>query len=280
MTQFNYSIIVPYRDKYELFLKAVDSIADRKDIQIIIVDNSPRQLSDDEIPVKKLSEITYVTSSITGGAGCARNVGLKYAEGEYLLFLDADDYFTPGAFAAFDRYLDKKYDIVFFNLTSIRLYDGTMSSRHVQYSNHLKDWIKTNDERWLRYRWPIPIAKMYLTSFVKEGGFTFEEIPVQNDAWFSCVTGHSAARITGDMDIVYCITEGNVGQSLTKTITRENAFIRYCTRIRINLFLKSVGRYDVHIRLLGSLRLALVKFGLGEFFRYLKVARENRISVF
>lgn len=280
MAEFNYSVIVPYRDKYDLFIKAIGSIPDRSDIQIIIVDNSLEPLSVDAIPVKESACVDYTTSSTTKGAGCARNIGLSHVKGKYVLFLDADDYFANEAFNVFDTYLDKDYDIVFFNTNSIRLSDGKDSKRHLYYSNCIAKWISTRDESRIRYRWAAPWAKLYRSSFVLNGNFQFEEKPVMNDAWFSLMAGHAAHKVFADNAVVYVVTEAESGQSLTKTVTRENSFLRYDTRIKINKFLKSIGRYDMRIRLLGTLRLTLMNFGAREVFRYLRYARENGVGVF
>lgn len=278
--QYNYSVIVPYRDKYSLFIKAVDSIPDRNDIQIIIVDNAPQPLSTNLIPKKTLANVTYLTSSPTKGAGCARNRGLQCVDGRYILFLDADDYFTPEAFAAFDKYLEKNYDIVFFKPTSIKLCDGTISDRHECYAYNIDLYIKTGEEKKMRYRWEVPWGKLFRTSFILKEGFLFDELKVNNDAWFSLMTGHNAKCINADQSIVYVVTEGETGQSLVKTVTKENAFIRYEVSIRINKFLKTIGHYDMRIRLLGALRIALTKFGVKEFCHYLRVAYQNRIGIF
>ena len=276
---YNYSIVVPYYDKYDLFLKAVESIPDRADIQIIIVDNARVSLSKKELPVKERSQIVYATSSPTRGAGCARNVGLHYVKGKYTLFLDADDYFTATAFDEFDRYLNQEYDIVFFKPTSLRLKTGTVSNRHISFAKHVDDYIINKNEAILRYRWFVPWSKLFLSQFILENKFTFEEIQVSNDLWFSLMSGHHAKRITADSSIVYVVTEGSIGESLVQTVTKENAIIRYQEAIKVNKFLKSVGRYEMRIRLLGALRIALVNFGLKEFFYYLRIALQNRINI-
>ena len=280
MSDFNYSIIVPYRDKYDLFFKAVESIPDREDVQVIVVDNSLETLSDKEIPVKCSARVDYTTSSKTKGAGCARNEGLRHVEGRFLLFLDADDYFTPNAFESFDRYLNENYDIVFFNVTSRRLVDGKESDRHLYYSKCIQEWVSTHDERRIRYRWPVPWAKMYRSSFILDEKIQFEEKPVLNDAWFSLMAGHAAGKVYVDESVVYAVTEAAKGQSLTKNVTRDNSFLRFKTRVQINLFLKSIGRYDMHIRLLGSLRIAFKNFGVIEMLRYWRYAAKKRVSVF
>lgn len=277
---YNYSVVVPYRDKYDLFVKAIDSIPDREDIQVIIVDNAPEQLPQEKIPVKQHARVDYTTSSPTQGAGCARNEGLKHVEGAYVLFLDADDYFTTEAFTAFDRHLLSHNDIVFFMPTSVRLNDGALSDRHETYASHLDVYFKTGNTDRLRYRFEPPWAKMFSADFLKKGGFQFEEKLVGNDAWFSLQTGHYAKKIVVDSSTVYVVTEGGEGQSLTKKVSRENVFSRYKGAIKINGFLKSVGRYNMHIRLIGFMRIAYRNFGLSELVKYLKYAWVNKANIF
>ena len=277
---FHYSVVVPYRDKFDLFQKAVASIPDREDIQIIIIDNAPLPLRENQIPITQHAKVDYLTSSPEKGAGCARNEGLKYVQGAYLLFLDADDYFTPNAFSSFDNYLGKDFDIVFFKPTSIRLSDGCQSYRHKHFVSNVEEFIASKNDKHLRYRWEVPWSKLFRTAFIKEGGFLFDEIKVSNDAWFSLMTGHNAKKITADKSVVYVVTEGAVGQSLIKTVNKENALIRYRVSIRINNFLRSVGHYEMRIRLLGAIRIAFTKFGIGEGLRYLQEARKNHLGIF
>ena len=278
---YNYSIILPYYDKFELFAKAVDSIQDREDIQIIVVDNSKVSLNEQQIPRKQKAKITYVTSDNTKGAGCARNVGLTKVEGKYTLFCDADDYFIPGAFDSFDKYLDKEYDIVFFKSTSVFLQTGAISDRHLTYNKLIDDYLNNGDAEKLRYRYEAPWGKLYRTLFIlADKTIRFEEIRVNNDAWFSLMAGHNARRVAADNDEVYMITEGGSGTSLTKIRTVENTELRYDCAIKTNLFLRSVNHYGMRIRLLGYIRIAFQEFGFKVGFRFLRKAWGNKLSIF
>lgn len=233
---YNYSVIIPYRDKYEMLVVAVDSIPDREDVQIIIVDNSTICLPDDKVPQKGKATVVYATSSPTKGAGCARNVGLSNAEGRFLLFLDADDYYTPEAFVAFDKYIDFNFDIVFFKSDSVCLDDGSRSDRHEAINQLIDTYHKTKNSDVLRYRFVNPCAKMLRADFVKNEGLLFEEVYVGNDVWFSVTSGHKAKTIAADNAVVYMITSGNSGTSLTNTRTKENWFMRYQVMVRVNKF--------------------------------------------
>ena len=277
---YNYTIIIPYRDKYDLLQKAVDSIPERKDIQIIIIDNSNIALAVDKVPRKQTATVLFLTSDPTMGAGRARNEGLKHVEGRWLLFLDADDYFTSNAFAAFDLYLQSEYDIIFFDADSIQLASGSRSNRHKTIHQLINTYIKTGNEDPLRYQFINPIGKMMKTDFVINNGIIFDEIPVSNDAWFSVMAGHAAKKITADVSIVYMITSGEKGSSLTQNRTRENWFTRFKVMVRINQFLKSTGKYKYRIRLLGGLRIAWREFGFKEFLHFFKYAHDNKVGIF
>ena len=277
---YNHSVIIPYRDTLEMLHKAVESIPDREDIQVIIVDNSVEPLPEDKIPTKQNAAIVYTISDSTMGAGRARNEGLKQVLGKWIHFLDADDYFTPVAFTAFDRYLKSEYDIIFFDADSINLKDGSRSYRHDAIHQFIQGYLDSGEEGLLRYRFVNPIAKMLKASFVHNSGIKFDETRVSNDVWFSVQTGHAAKIITADDTKVYMITAGESGSSLTRQRTKDNWFIRYKVSVRVNKFLKSVGKYQYHIRLLGFLNTALKEFGFSVYLHFLVYALKNRVGIF
>lgn len=279
-TVYQYSVIIPYRDTLVLLHKAVASIPDREDIQVIIVDNSVVPLTEEQIPKKQSANVVYITSDPTMGAGRARNEGLKQAQGRWLLFLDADDYFTDDAVTTFDKYLTSDYDIIYFDADSIRLKDGTQSDRHETIHHLIQGFLDKGDEGLLRYRFVNPISKMLKADFVLNGGFKFDETRVSNDVWFSVQTGHAARKVTADASKVYMITAGESGSSLTRKRTSENWFIRYQVSVKVNKFLKSVGKYQYHIRLLGFLNIALKEFGFKEYLHFLNYALKNGVGIF
>lgn len=275
-----HSVIIPFRDKFELMQVAVDSIPEREDIQAILVYNGKDTFPQELIPKRQKTTITFLTSDPTKGAGHARNVGLGAIEGKYVHFLDADDYFTKDAFDAFDRYVDSEYDIIYFKPTSVFLTTGKMSNRHGHYADIVDEYLATGKEDQLRYRWDGPVCKMINMELIREWGITFEEVRVSNDARFSITVGHYAKKIFADKTTVYVITEGEAGQSLVKSRNAENMFIRYQVQVRNNSFLKSVGHFEQHYRLLGALKIALLEFGPKEFLKYLVYAVRNKAWIF
>lgn len=277
---YQYSVIIPYRNTLGLLHKAVDSIPDREDIQIIIVDNSMTTLTEEQIPQKQLAKVVYATSDPTKGAGRARNEGLKQAKGKWLLFLDADDYFTNEAFAAFDKYLSSNYEIIYFDADSIKLSDGSRSTRHETIHSYITSYLSNNKDDCLRYRFVNPVCKMVRANLVREHNIQFDETPVANDAMFSTMVGHYAKRVTADDEVVYMITEGEGGTSLTKAKSAKNQFIRFQVAIKRYKFVESVGRKDQCPRLRSFVGRAFMEFGIKEGIKWIRYAHKEGVKLF
>lgn len=118
------SIIVPIY-KVELYLeRCLNSITKQtyKNIEIILVDDG----SPDNCPAmcddwaKKNNRIRVI-HKVNGGLSDARNAGLDIAKGEYVLFVDPDDYVDLDMCEKLSSYIDKDIDIVAFGFR--RVYD-------------------------------------------------------------------------------------------------------------------------------------------------------------
>lgn len=84
------SVIVPLYNAENYIEEALDSLLAQKgvDIEIIVVDDESQ---DNSAKIVKKYPVHYYKKT-NGGASSARNYGLKYASGKYIMFLDADDY--------------------------------------------------------------------------------------------------------------------------------------------------------------------------------------------
>lgn len=229
-----YSVIIPYKDIVDLVVRAVQSVPDRPDIEVIIINNGTTELPASLFAGRHNVQVLW--EAIGKGAGAARNVGLEHAKGEWLLMLDADDFFTENAFEIMDRYAEGEEDITFFYTTSCDS-DSLAPSNRQEDTNELLDaYLQTKDEGGLRYGWSSPWAKMIKRSLVEEKQIRFDEIQVSNDVLFSVRTGFWAQSITASKEQIYCITTRQ--GSLTQTPNLKNLNERIDTSIRFNAFLK------------------------------------------
>ena len=106
-----FSVIIPQRDCASLTKRCIQSIPDRKDIEVIIIDDNSHN-SDELKNVEKLlnrGNCKFVYTIEGKGAGYARNIGLKIATGDWLIFADADDFFTKEAFEISDKPIINQY---------------------------------------------------------------------------------------------------------------------------------------------------------------------------
>lgn len=276
--KFNYSVIIPFRDCTDFLHIACSSIPNRDDIQIIVVDNAQNPIGTDAIKKFEKIKIEYYISSPTKGAGCARNEGLKHAKGKFLLFLDADDYFTADAFSVFDKELNNDFDIVYFNATSIDLKTGMKGNRHCAIDSKIKKAINGNEDV-LRYQFVNPVCKMVRREFVEKRGIQFQEVPASNDLMFSVKTGHYASKVKAVDKIVYVITEGEVGSSLTRTLSVRNEEARFHVMVDWYLFLKEIRRLDMSPRILGFILKGYKLFGLKTGTNWLLYALKHRVNI-
>lgn len=131
MARINYSFIIPHKNTPDLLQKCLDSIPRRDDVQIIVVDDNSDEDKVDFSSFPGLDDPTvevYLTKE-GKGAGYARNVGLKHAVGKWLVFADADDFFTGKINLLLDNNTSSESDVVFFKNISIRIPDGGDSMR-------------------------------------------------------------------------------------------------------------------------------------------------------
>ncbi|MDX3730283.1 bifunctional glycosyltransferase/CDP-glycerol:glycerophosphate glycerophosphotransferase [Streptomyces caniscabiei] len=100
-----FSVIVPAYKVQAYLHECLDSVLSQSftDLEVIVVDDaSPDNCAaiTDEFAAHDPRVRRTVRLRENAGPGAARNKGMEYARGDYLLFLDADDTFTPGALQA------------------------------------------------------------------------------------------------------------------------------------------------------------------------------------
>ena len=111
------SIIVPFYNVEKYIEKCLTSLVNQtlEEIEIILVNDGSK---DNSIKVAKDFEQKYPAKiryyeKQNGGLGDARNFGIKFAKGEYIAFLDSDDYVEPTMYEEmYEMAIKEKSDMV------------------------------------------------------------------------------------------------------------------------------------------------------------------------
>lgn len=118
MNNKSVSIIVPVYNVEKYLEECLDSIINQTyiDLDIILVDDGSTDSSPDicERYAEKDNRIRVIHKE-NGGLSSSRNSGLDYAQGEYVYFLDSDDYLEKDAIDLLIKETENKPDIVFFD---------------------------------------------------------------------------------------------------------------------------------------------------------------------
>lgn len=114
-----FSVVIPVYNVKEYLEKCVQSVlAQHSDeYEIILVDDGSTDGSGElcDALAARTPEKIRVVHKPNGGLGDARNVGLEHARGDYLVFLDSDDYIDETMFDELSEKIDETHaDIISF----------------------------------------------------------------------------------------------------------------------------------------------------------------------
>ncbi len=119
-----FSIIVPVYNTEDFVTECVESIIaqDFWSYEIILVDDGSKDRSSeicDALAMQYPEQISVIHQE-NAGQFCARKKGIKQAQGDYLVFVDADDLLEPYALSCLYRiYTEQHVDMVVYTLSSV-----------------------------------------------------------------------------------------------------------------------------------------------------------------
>lgn len=128
------SFIVPIYNVEQYLRKCVDSLLaqDFDSYEIILVDDGSTDscpaICDEYAELAKSEELRGKSGAIrvihqkNGGLSAARNAGLKEAKGEYICFVDSDDYWEPNVLAGLMEQIERdRLDVLRFKYQNVRI---------------------------------------------------------------------------------------------------------------------------------------------------------------
>ena len=117
MSNTRATIIIPVYNQEKLIGRALDSIPQRDDIEIIVIDDGSEDNTVEAIEKRLKSNYTLIRNPENKGVAYSVNRGYDHATGDYIVLLGSDDYFYTEAFEKALEELDGT-DFIFFQTTN------------------------------------------------------------------------------------------------------------------------------------------------------------------
>lgn len=161
------------------------------DLEILLIDNGSKDQSGQicEDYAAQFSNITayHIPNK---GVGSARNFGLSKAKGEFICFMDADDYLVGNLFSDVESQLDSQLDLLVFsyynsiekNLSEI---DRSAKILPTEGKKDKSDFIALFQELWLTDMMYTVWNKIYRKEFLEEHQIVFESYELGEDVRFN-----------------------------------------------------------------------------------------------
>lgn len=198
------SIIVPVYNAKDTLIKCVTSLVNQtlQDIEIILVNDCSKdnsylimQLLEQQFPNK----IIIIDSDKNRGAGGARNIGLQYASGEYIGFVDSDDEVSTTMYEKlYNKAKEADFDIV-----DCGFYKEDEDLAIIFTSDELAGDLNAHKRNELIASGGYICSKIFKSSYWFEHNFTFRENVILEDSEIIAYAMATAQNIGNVKEILY-----------------------------------------------------------------------------
>lgn len=195
------SVIVPVYNVEKYLAKCIESILAQgvEDFELLLVNDGS---TDGSLAIcneyASKDPRMKVVHKVNGGVSTARNCGLDNATGEWVMFVDADDWLAEGALAATLPYIGK-YDIVRFSTLDI-FADGATHRRTVRSADGWDEAFR----QVVGHRTMIGIAgTIYRRSLIEEHHLRFDTSLVYGEDWLFLASAMFRSRSAKTLSDVY-----------------------------------------------------------------------------
>ena len=180
------TIVVPVFNASLQIKRLLDSIVPqlKEEYELLLIDDGS---TDDSLTIAREYEAKYtcirVIEKENEGIAKTRNLGIEKATGEYICFVDDDDFLDPNYFSTF------------LSAIKSREADIVLGGYHRMGEHGVLFTQKPCNSTWYRYILTSPWAKIYRTGFLLKCGARFWDYPQGEDIVFNLQCYRHTSRI-------------------------------------------------------------------------------------
>ena len=218
-----YPVIIPVYNVEKYIDRCLKSIISQNydDLEIIVIDNGSTDSSGSicDTYASEYSNIS-VYHIENHGVGAARNFGLSKARGEFIYFVDSDDYLVGNLFADFADKLVSDLDLAVFSYYNSFEEDLTEKQRTEKSlpfkGSYDKDgFIKIFNDLFLSDMLYTIWNKIYRREFLLENNLSFEQYELGEDVRFNLDVYREVNKIYLSQDSYYVYVIGRKGSAMS-----------------------------------------------------------------
>lgn len=239
------SVVIPVYNVEKYLAECVDSVLQQtySDYEIILVDDGSTDSGGAmcDAYAARNSRIQVIHQR-NGGLSAARNTGLNAARGEYIYFLDSDDYIEDCALAHLIELAEwENADVVFFDgyVFFDECEEDNSTSRYIRKETYQPETgremllnLLINDE----YRTAVPLM-LFRRSYLLNNGICFEEGIIHEDELFTFLVYNADGKVAHCHEQLYArrVRPASI-------MTASGALRRYDSMLRIYFVLSDLYR--------------------------------------
>lgn len=218
-----YSVIIPVYNVEKYIDRCLKSIISQNydDLEIIVIDNGSTDSSGSicDTYASEYSNIS-VYHIENHGVGAARNFGLSKARGEFIYFVDSDDYLVGNLFADFADKLVSDLDLAVFSYYNSFEEDLTEKQRTEKSlpfkGSYDKDgFIKIFNDLFLSDMLYTVWNKFYRREFLIKTNISFEKYELGEDVRFNLNVYRNVNKVYLSQDSYYVYVIGRKGSAMS-----------------------------------------------------------------
>lgn len=226
------SVIVPVYNAEKYIEKCINSILSQtyKEFEIIAVDDGS---TDGSLNIllelqKEHSNKIRVFSQENKGVGAARNFAIENAEGDYIAFVDSDDWIDDNYLQILKDALSEDNDIV---ISGFKRFNRDYE---LQYKK-----IPENEE-WSKFKYCSVAGKIYRKGLISDNNIRYRKFKIGEDAFFNIACYAKTDKVIVAEYAGYCNYENIHSVTNKKEYSKEDSFINVLKAIDSELCLDSI----------------------------------------
>lgn len=228
-----FSIIVPVYNVEAFLPNCLDSILvqDFQDFEVIIIndvtpDNSQKIIDRYQKIDQRIKSIIHDTNK---GLGGARNTGINHAKGDYILFLDSDDWIENQSLSVLNKHISSTPEIVKFGYIEKSASKAILSPTYSE-QQFPSGWAEILEEIKNKSFSPICWRSIYKTSFIRQNNISFPEKLHFEDFSFTIKTHLLASNVVTIPNHLYYYRQEREGSIMHRPSLRD---IEVCLSLEI-----------------------------------------------